>query len=282
MANDVATHNANLPEYLRDKVKGDRFGNIDHTDLIIPRIKLLHAVSPELEEFDTAKAGEFWHTILQESLGQSLVGIPICVRKTQVLWAPRNDSRGILARSRDGIHWDPPQGQFEVQFKGNQTKYIWKLAPTVAESGLDQFGSSRNDDPRSPPASSLTYEILWWFPERRDLNVAIILNARGAVKVCQRLLSVIDAKPVDHYYQMYGINSVVAKGPEGQSFFNYAYSSMGYASEEDGDTAHQYYERFKDVAFRASDERDDSGDNNGPGGGHKPLETENRSPDSKF
>jgi hypothetical protein len=282
MTQDVAQQRNTIPDYLRDKGKTERFGNIDSSDLVIPRVKLMQAVSPEVTEFEGAKAGDFWHTILQESLGKSLIGIPIVVKKTQVLWAPRGDERGILARSRDGVHWDPPQGEFQVKFKGNNTPYTWKLAPTVAESGLDQFGSSRTDDPNSAPAASLTYEILWWFPERRDLGPAILLNSRGSVKTCQRLLSVIDAKPVDHYYQMYGINSTVAKGPTGETYFNYAYTSLGYADEANGEQGRTYFNRFKDVAFRASDERDDSSDNAGPGAARQPYQTANRPADSKF
>jgi hypothetical protein len=282
MANEVDNiRKSNLPAYLQDKAKTTRIGNIDSTDLVIPRVKLLQGVSPELELFpDTARAGIFWHSILQEPLGKSLIGIPIVLKKTHVLWAPRGDDRGILARSRDAINWEPPQGEFDVVFKGNKTVYHWKLAPTVAESGLDKFGSSRSDDPNSPPAASLTYEILWYFPEHADLGPSIILNSRGAVKVCQRLLSVIDAKPVDHFYQLYSIGCATAKGPDGEPFHNYVYSSLGYADEADGAAAAQLYERFKDVAFRASDEKADV-PNDAPGAGHV-GQTAQRSANSKF
>jgi hypothetical protein len=256
--NEITERKSNgLPAYLQDRQKTTRIGNYDRSDLIIPRIKLMQKVSPEIEEFEGAKPGEFWHSILNESMGTELVGIPIVMRKTQVLWAPRGDDRGILARSRDAIHWEPPEGEFRVKFKMNPKEYVWKLAPTVAESGLDKFGSSRDDDPQSPPAASLTYEILWLFPERMDLGPSIILNSRGSVKVCQRLLSLIDAKPVDHFYQLYSIKSMVDKGGDNNTFFNYSYSSLGYADESDGEIARSMYEQYKDIAFRASDERTD-------------------------
>lgn len=283
MTQEVTTpRQSNLPAYLQDKQKTVRIGNIDHTDLVIPRVKLLQGVSPELELFETARAGVFWHSILQEPLGKSLIGIPIVLRKTQVLWAPRGDDRGILARSRDAVNWDPPQGEFQVQFKGNKTVYTWKLAPTVAESGLDKFGSSRSDDPQSPPAASLTYEILWYFPEHVELGPAIVLNARGSVKVCQRLLSVVDAKPVDHYYQMYSIGTTTDKGPNNEPYYNYAYTSLGYADEQDGERARGYYEKFKDAVFRASDESSDTTDNSAPREGGHVGQTAQRSSDSKF
>ena len=265
MTQELARAANTIPDYLRDKMKTERFGNLDQSDLIIPRIKLLAAVSPEVTDYEAAKAGEFWHSILNESMGKELIGIPIVCRKTQVLWAPRGDERGILARSRDGIHWEPPEGEFQVKFKGNPKVYTWRLRPTVAESGLDQFGSSRDDDQGSPPAAALTYEILWLFPARMDLGPSIILNSRGSVKTCQNLLSLIDAKPVDHFYQMYSINSVVAKGPDNTTYFNYAYRSLGYTDESDGEIARSMFMQYKDIAFRASDQRDDVEKPNGRG-----------------
>jgi len=268
MANELTQpRTSQLPDYLRDKMKTEKLGNIDKSDVVIPRIKLLQGTSPECEQYETAKSGQFWHAILNEPLGKELIGIPIVLRKTQVLWAPRNDDRGILARSRDAIHWEPPQGSFQVQFKGNPKIYTWRLAPTVAESGLDKFGSSRDDDPKSPPAASLTYELLWYFPERPDLGPSIILNSRGSVGTCQRLISMIEAKPVDHFYQLYAIQSVPDKGPSGEPFSNYRYVSLGYAGESDGEIASGMFKQYKDIAFRASDERDESGPPSGGNGG---------------
>lgn len=266
-----------LPAHLAGKTKTERIGNIDRTDLIIPRIKLLAAVSPEVTDYEAAKAGEFWHSILMENMGKELIGIPIVCRKTYVLWAPRGDERGILARSRDGINWEPPEGEFQVKFKANPKTYTWRLAPTVAQSRLDQFGTSRDDDPQSTPAAALTYEILWLFPERMDLGPAIILNSRGSVKTCQNLLSLIDAKPVDHFYQMYSITSVVAKGPDNNTYFNYSYRSLGYTNESDGEIARSMYMQYKDIAFRANDER--TGDEP-PMNGTRPVAT--RDENTKF
>jgi hypothetical protein len=267
MPNDIAPRRGslNLPDYLRGQTKTERIGNYDRSDLVIPRIKLLAMVSPEVEEYENAKAGEFWHTTLKESMGKELVGIPLVLRKTHVLWAPRGDERGILARSRDGIRWDPPEGEFQVKFKGNPRTYTWRLKPTVAESGLDQFGSQRDDDPNSPPAAALTYEILWLFPDRMDLGPSIILNSRGSAKACQDLLSMVDAKPVDHFFQLYLISSVVAKGPEGTTYHNYRYTGLGYADESDGEVARSMFLQYKDIAFRANDERtgDDAPSNGG-------------------
>jgi hypothetical protein len=280
MGNEVSKPNMTLPDYLLGRAKTTRVGNIDRSDLVIPRVKLLAKVSPEVDTFDSAKPGCFWHSLLQENLGEELIGIPIVLRKTQVLWAPRGDERGILARSRDGLKWDPPEGEFKVKFKGNAREYTWKLAPTVAESGLAEFGSSRDDDPNSPPAAALTYEMLWLFPARMDLGPSIILNSRGSAKVCQRLLSLIDAKPIDHYYQLYSIGTAVDKGAGGETYYNYRYNSLGYADESDGEIARSMYEQYKDIAFRASDEKQE--EDTAPFSGGSTRSSGTRAEGSKF
>jgi len=280
MTQELSKYSHNIPDYLRNQGKQDRIGNIDSTDMTIPRIKLMHAVSPEVEEFDgIARPGEFWHTIQHKSLGRELIGVPIIARKSQVLWAPRGDDRQILARSRDGIHWDPPEGEFKVQFENNPNVYTWTLKPTVAESGLAEFGSSRPGDPKSPPAATLTYEVLWWFPEHPELGQAIILNSRGALKASKDLFSAIDANPREHYYQVYAIKSVTAKNQTNKTYFNYLYSALGYIDEEDGAKSKALFKRFENVMFRASDERDEGGPPSGNGKDYGPAE---RSENDKF
>jgi len=284
MSNDIAPIST-IPAHLQGKTKTVRIGNIDQSDLVIPRIKLLSKVNPEVDSFDDAKAGEFWHANNKQSLGTELIGVPIVTRKTYVLWSPRGMEGGILARSTDAIHWDPPEGEFHVRFKGDSREYTWKLAPTVAESRLDQFGSSRNDfdmpmGKRSPPAAALTYETLWWFLNRPDVGRAIVLNSRGSVKVCQEWLTSVDEKPLVHYYQVYSIGIRLDKGGGGEQYYNYQYRHVGYTNPDDSEFAHQMYEHFKDVPFRASDEReDDAGKFSGNGSGRSDTI---RTSDTKF
>lgn len=280
--NDVTTQNQQVPDYLRDFKKGS-IGNVDKTDRIIPRIKLIQAISPELEEFkDQAKTGQFWHTIAQVNLGPVLVGIPIIVRKSYVLWAPRNDDRGILARAMDAIHWNPANAEFTVKPKGAPQPITYKTAATVAESGLDKFGSSIPGDPNSPPAASLTYNMLWYFPQFKEFSPSVIINTRSSVKPMQQLLSKIEAKPVPHYCQKYAISTVQQRGAEGP-YFNFTYTADGFVDKATADVCAKMYEEFGEENWVASDETEEEDrpgfDNTTTGqrmagGGDKTLEGE--------
>lgn len=271
MTKEVAKAAASaLPAHLQGG-KTTRVGNIDQSDQIIPRVKLLQAISPELDEHDNAKKGQFWHTIGAESLGAELIGIPVLIRKSYVLWAPRGDDRGILARANDGVHWDLPGAEFEVQPKNSPHKVVYKLGRTVDERvdpdtpALSEFGSSIPGNPNSAPAAALTYECLWFFPDHPELSPAIILNTRSSVKPCRELISKIEQKPVDHYGQLYKIGVKQETGDEGP-FYNFTYTSAGYVEDVAlYNQVKELYEHFSKISWRSNDESQDpdKGENGG-------------------
>lgn len=245
-----------VPDYLRGFQKGS-IGNVDSSDRIIPRIKLVQAISPEVTDFpEFAKPGQFWHAIAQGNLGPSFEAIPIVIRKSYILWAPRSDDRGILARAMDAIHWEPADAAFTVKPKGSPNNVTYKTAKTVAESKLDQFGTSIPGDPNSPPAASLTYNMMWWLPKYPELSPSVIINTRSSIKPMQQLLSRIDAKPVPHFCQKYTIGSVQQKGAEGP-FFNFTYTGNGFASAEEVKITNELFEQFSKLGWLASDETED-------------------------
>jgi hypothetical protein len=259
MSNDIAKTNGAVPAHLQGYVKG-KIGNVDSSDRIIPRIKLIQAISPELQDFaDQAKAGQFWHTIAQENMGPVLKAIPIVIRKSYILWAPRSDDRGILARAMDGVHWDPPDAEFTVKPKGSAKSVVYNTKKTVAESKLDQFGTSIPGDQNSPPAASLTYNMMWYLVDYPELSPSVIINTRSSIKPMQQLLSRIDSKPVPHYCQVYNIGSVQQKGAEGP-YFNFAYTGAGFADEDQAKYCAEMYEQFSKGGWAANDESEDTPD----------------------
>lgn len=259
MANEVdRVQQGGIPAHLAQYQKA-RIGNVDSSDRIIPRIKLMQAISPELVDFPEAKAGQFWHTIAQQNLGPTLKAVPIIIRKSYILWAPRNDDRGILARAMDGIHWDPPDAEFVVKPKGSPHNVTYKTAKTVAESGLGEFGTSIPGDSNSPPAASLTYNMMWYLPDFPELSPSIIINTRSSVKPMQQLLSRIDSKPVPHFCQVYNIGSIQQKGAEGP-YFNFTYMGAGFADEKTAKLCSELFEQFGQTGWRANDEEDDTPD----------------------
>lgn len=251
------TANDQLPAYLQNQGPKVKIGNVDESDLIIPRVKLLQAISPEVETYENAKAGNFWHALAGEPMGNSLKFTPILVRKSYVLWSPRGDQRGILARSNDAVNWNV-KDVFKVRPKGSATEVIWSTeAGTVRASGLAEFGSSIPGNPNSQPAAALVYEFLVYFPDYPEFSPSLLLNTRSSVKPGKALVNKIDIRPTNIYGQQYIVKPVKEEGPEGP-YYNYSYASDGYATEEVYEYCKMLYEKYSGADFKASDEADEA------------------------
>ena len=262
MAQDVAPASKfALPAHLQGKPKVANWGEIDPKQRMLPRLKLLQATSPECATYPgQAIPGQFWHTTLTAMLGTELLGVPLYRRQSYTLWTPKGvpgQDGGVLARAQDAIHWDPPDGVFHVRFPNNPKIYTWKTAKTVKESGLEAFGSSRPDDPKSHPAATLTFEVLWFLPDFNTL--ALTLNSRGGVKPAKQLFAMVDGKPVSPFNQRYKICSQRTPGPSetGASYFGYVYRSDGYCDAQLSALTEPLFEQWKGVAFATADESEE-------------------------
>lgn len=74
---------------------------IEEEDRILPRLKLLQALSPEVLD-KKGSPGEFVNSISGENFGSEVSFIPLFWRKSRILWIPREDGGGIRCRSFDG------------------------------------------------------------------------------------------------------------------------------------------------------------------------------------
>ena len=258
MSNEIVNRDQNLPAWMKAKSTGAVLGNLDASDIKPPEVKLLQATSPECAEQPNAVAGSFWLTGQNINLGPEIApATPIILHKSYVLWNPTKslDSKLPLAVASDGIHWDIPNQTFEVYFPNNRTPYKWATKRTVAESRLDQFGSSRPEDPRSTPAASMTYQMLWAFhlPDGRP-QLGVITNSRTGIKPMKELLGMIDGKGVDHFFQRFRIQAIRISLRPGEYFFGYKYFAVDNSdmSEAEGDSYKALHERFRKAGFSTS------------------------------
>ena len=209
-----------LPAFMQDRARLGRLG-----DLEMPRLKLLQPSSPELTEFNNAKRGEFWHSLIDESFGSTVRICPIYIDWRFVLWRPREAGGGILARADDGKHWTPADTEFTVRLKnGDEVK--WRTARTVAASGLDRRGSYNPSDPNSPPAATRMYSIVCSFLDRKNSPPAVVTLQRAANKVATKLISELKVLRAPSFGVIFEMTSLKAKSQSGE-FYNYAFEMIG-------------------------------------------------------
>jgi len=225
--------NSDLPAYLQDtNVVND--DNFDSSDIVIPRIKLLQGLSAEVEQFDHAKSGHFWHTGLDQDLGDSIRFIVADRRKKYLLQAPLADGQGILARSDDAVNWDTT-GSWQIKLKGIKQPVTWAIEDTnVLKSGLTKWGTSNPDDEDSPPAATLFYDYLVYLPDHPGIGMAVMSLARSAIRPAKKGLNDKIKTHADNKRPMQALvfeaKSVEETGDEGP-YKNWLFSSAGFVQD---------------------------------------------------
>lgn len=252
MSEELAKINA-VPGFM-EQYRGLGLEGLGKSDLEIPRIKLLQALSPECVDFDDAKPGHFWHTISEESLGKSVKIVPVYTDISYILWRPRHMGGGILARAADGIHWSPANAHFAVQLVKDGPSVTWTTKETVAQSGLDQWGSSNIADPNSQPAATKMYNVAVIMPDLdREMSPAVVTMQRSAITVARKFMGKLRISNLPSFGQYYIMESVDDQGPLGK-FYNYKFTKAGLVQDEA--TFREYadtYAAFKSLGLNIRD-----------------------------
>jgi hypothetical protein len=185
--------NVAVPDFMKGTA-GLGAEGLTQGDLEIPRIKLIQAISPEIDLFPVS-AGEWWHTVAERSLGSVVRIVPVKTWTSVTLWAPRSDGGGILARAEDGQTWDRPNEEFTVRLKSNKV-VAYNTRDNVAASGLLGFGTSDPADKSSSPAATRSINLLVYLLDAEDLSPAIVSFQRASEKVGRRFNSKIKMSSV--------------------------------------------------------------------------------------
>jgi hypothetical protein len=231
--------------------------SIAASEVETPRLVLMQALSPEVEKHG-AKQGAYWHSVLELDLGSTLKVVPIYVEKTAVLWRPRSEGGGILARQVGNV-WEPSNTKFEVTQAGRTV--IWDTKGSVAESRLLEWGSSIPGDPRSLPAATLTINFVFMLPERLDASPVIMSFSKTAIKPANKLLSALKLSGRPSFGMRFVMSSDKVSNPKG-SFFMPKFTMDGLTSEAECDEYFKLYKVFanKERAIGAVDADDEGND----------------------
>lgn len=243
-----------VPSFMKDDVSKGMAQNIDSDDYEIPRLKLLQALSPEIED-GQGKAGQFYHNVLEEPLGETLTVVPIFVFKSFILWNPRHEGGGILARAMDGVHWDNPNGEFEVQpYKDNKKKVTWRTARTVKESGLDQWGSTDPDDPQSQPAATRMINVLLEIVGRPEISPVLLTFQRSTIKYGKKFIGKLKMTNAPSFGIQFELSSFKDANKNGDEYWSMKMTSAGFVpNKDDYDRYSAMYDSFSGMELNIKD-----------------------------
>jgi hypothetical protein len=210
-----------LPAFLEaDAGKNMGMEKLGQSDVAIPRIKLIQGLSPEKETFNDLREGDFFHLAAEKIIPQPFIITPIFIDKRYILWRPRGQGGGILARANDAVHWQPANQKFTVQLDKKMGGHVvcWETKRTVEESGLDEWGTSNPNDSTSQPAASLMYNLLVAFPLNPEFSPAILTFSRTGIKYAQNLNMKLMSLNRPIFQSLVEISSNKDSGPEGDFY----------------------------------------------------------------
>lgn len=256
-----------VPDYLRDYKGGSGLEGLDSNDIIIPRIKLLQGLSPELETFEEAKLGEFWLNVIDFSIGSSFDFTPILNRKRYMLMPPLVDGqKGVFARADDGKTWRPASGEWSVKLKGVRNPVTWKITDAdVRKSGLAEFGTENPEDPDSHPAATLFYDFLVLVHDVPEIQTPVLMSmARSSAKKGKDLQGKIMFGNAHMNARRFRATSFDDNNGDNK-FKNWQFQASGFVPEDVFLQAQGLNEEFRGKNFRGAEDEEVESDAVGGG-----------------
>ena len=247
---------SNVPDFLKgEKVLG--LDGIDQADLILPRIKLMQDMSPEVQA-GTHKAGELVNSLTGQNYGTKLEFVPLDKSKTRMFWQDRKDGNAVLCSSDDGKKPKDPAAAGAIA-----QKLKMKDVPKVmAECKLCPFGNwsgEEEGDERSAPRCTSYYN----FPMliKGDSSPTALTMSRTKLKIGKKLLSLValSGDNVSLFAKRYELTTVKEKSKLG-SYFNYAIKPVGYVTEAEYKITKGLHESFKAMHVVVEQEHPDKQD----------------------
>jgi hypothetical protein len=246
---------APLPDYMQ-KYAGAGKENITKEDIETPRLKLIQALSPELQIYNEMRPGNFFHTASEAIIDQEFTAVMVYFDRQYILWRPREMGGGILARAADGIHWSPPEGEFEVILdkKDGGNAVTWRLADTVTRSGLAEWGSMNpGSTPQSPPAATLMYNYVLAFPDMPELMPAVFTFQRSGIKMGRRLNGKLKTSPAPIFGLKYKFIPCEDTNRAGQKFWNVNVVGNGMVSRDEMERYAMLHNNFRVTGLQIKD-----------------------------
>ena len=236
-----------VPDFMKDKA-GLGTEALSGNAFSPPRLKMAQALSPELETMAGLKAGHFFNSMSEMVYGEKVEIIPCFLTESYLLFAPRvpGATGGLLARADDGIHWNVPSGQFEVTLNKKGDKAIWKMAPTVAQSGLANWGSFDPSDKNSPPAATHSINVVCLVANDLDSGPMVFSFVRSALKTGKKFASNLKMSRVPTFGRLIELSSAKVEGPSGP-YFEPRTKAIGFVQDHGVyDLAKSMYEMSKE------------------------------------
>lgn len=232
-----------VPDFMKaDKGSRAGFEQMDRADVILPRIGICQAMSPQRKRsnptfIEGLNDGDIFNSVSNKVYGEEVELIPLQMTKSRILFNPLDDGGGIKCQSLNGVDG----GQLSPQ-------------------GCAACPNSRFSEDGTPPACNIFYN----YPALvlPDVEPAIFSLKSSGVKVAKRWnarMQLLGDLPM--FAGVYKVKVIEQSNSSG-TFFSPVITFVRYATEAEFKAAKGLYESFrgKHVTADEADLREDEAD----------------------
>jgi hypothetical protein len=214
-----------VPDYI--KQGGNRGSEeVKSTDMILPRLEIVQALSPIKDDNEDAKEGYLFNSVTQEVIGDLAYFVPVYFRLEYLIWKSQEEGGGFFGSFNSKEEADARR--LEVIEGGEEPENI-EIVDTPVQYGL-----------RITP-DGVCEQI-------------VISMAKTKAKVSRKWNAMIQIAGGDRFSRVYKLTTFKDENKKGQKFFNYIVQPAGFTPERVYREAERLYEVLKTQDFRVAHE----------------------------
>lgn len=199
---------------------------VKSTDIVLPRLEIVQALSPIKETNAEAKEGYLFNSVTQEVIGEAAYFVPVYYRMEYLVWKDQDQGGGFF-------------GSFNSQKDAED-----RLASAVSEG--------ENPDHIQIVDTPVQYGIR--VHDNGEIEQIVISMAKTKSKVSRKWNAIIQIAGGDRFSRVYKISTFRDENKKGQKFYNFVVQPAGYTPERIYKEAELMYDVLKTQDFRVAHE----------------------------
>jgi hypothetical protein len=214
-----------LPSYMsQGTARGSE--EVKASDIVLPRLEIVQALSPIKEVNDDAKEGYLFNSVTQEVIGEAAYFVPVYYRMEYLVWKDQDQGGGFF-------------GSFNSQKEAEDRK-------------MQAVSEGENPEHIQIVDTPVQYGIR--IDEDGNTEQIVISMAKTKSKVSRKWNAMIQIAGGDRFSRVYKLATFRDENKKGQKFYNFVVQPAGYTPERVYKEAEKMYDVLKTQDFRVAHE----------------------------
>lgn len=197
---------------------------VKSTDMVLPRLEIVQALSPIKETNEDAKEGYLFNSVTQEVIGDLAYFVPVYFRLEYLIWKDQDKGGGFF-------------GSFSTKAEADA-----RFAEVVADG----------EDPDELEIVDTPVQYGLRITPEGQTEQIVISMAKTKSKVSRKWNAMIQIAGGDRFSRVYKLSTFRDENKKGQKFFNFVVQPVGFTPRAAYLEAERLYEVLKTQDFRVA------------------------------